>query len=518
MAKLYRFRTKPYAHQVKALRKAMKSEFGIALLMDPRTGKTKTAIDYLSIQHLKSGTSKVLVVCPSRVMGVWLEEIHKHSPYLCNVVIWDSKARKIPLKNLVDHDRYDINVVVVNYEAFATPGKMLPSGRRSKTSGRFKFRSEIAKWIGDEESICILDESHKIKNPSGKAAMMIVSMRRLFTKRLILTGTVVTKAKRAHDIYMQWKFLNEERFKEFNNAADFKDRYGRWIEDNGYPQWVAPRNLEELHKRIHLDAFAVHREDCFDLPAREDIVERVKLTDETARVYDEMATKMMALIKEVHDEVLEGTKDTFAEASIALVQTLRLAQITGGCVTVKEDGERESRIYRVGNDKLKALAPHLEDAYEREEKLVICARFKSDLNAIARACEENDLPLWQLRGGVKRNDSDRFIREFRKHDGAGVFLMQPQAGSLGIDLSTASKMVWFSLTPSFVDFTQCCDRIALSRNSTTFIFLLGEGTVDEILYEALKGDGEVVKAITSAPEKLLRSIKSQSALTRRTTK
>lgn len=512
MGRKYAFRTKPYKHQILALRKLMRSPFGGALLMDPRTGKTKTAIDYLSMQHLKHGTDRVLVVCPSRVMGVWLEEISRHSPYLCNVIIWDAKARKIPLARLVDHDRYDINIVVVNYEAFGQPGKKLPSGKRSKTTGRFKYRSEIRKWIGDERAICILDESHKIKKPSGKAAMMLVSMRGLFTERVLMTGTVVTKAKRAHDIYMQWKFLNPARFAdlELSNADDFRNYFGRWIQDNGYDQWVAPRHLGELHRRIHMDSFAVHREDCFDLPPREDIVETVKLTGETARVYDEMATEMVALIKDAKAQAKSGEIDKFVEANIALVQTLRLAQITGGCAT-----DTERVVHRIGVDKLKALSPHLEDAYERDEKLVICARFKADLNAIALACEEHDLPVWQLRGGVKRADSDRFIREFRKHDGAGVFIVQPQSGSLGIDLSSASKMIWFSLTQSYVDFTQCCDRIALSRNSTTFIFLLAQGTVDEVMYEALKGDGDVAKAITSSPEKLLRSNKSRKLLTGR---
>ena len=141
---------------------------------------------------------------------------------------------------------------------------------------------------------------------------------------------------------------------------------------------------------------------------------------------------------------------------------------------------------------------------------MIAARFKADLNAIAELCDDLGLPCWQLRGGVKRADSDRFIREFRKHDDAAVFLMQPSAGSLGIDLSTSAKMIWYSLTPSFVDFTQACDRIALSRNSTTFVYLLAKDTVDEVLYDALKADGDVAKAITSSPEKLLRSKKDRA--------
>lgn len=492
MGKKYHFRTKPYQHQWQAIKKMVASPFGLALLMDPRTGKTKTTIDYFGIMHLKHDLRRVLVVCPTRVIGVWMEEIHRHSPHLVDVVVWDREGRKKYPTLPREMGRYDMQVVIVNYEAFSTPGKKLPSGKRSKASGRFKFRSEIQKWIGDDDALCVLDESHKIKNPSGKAANMLVSMRPLFRWRVILTGTPVTKAKRAHDLYMQWKFLNPERFRDYPTADEFKNQFGRWIEVDGYKKWVGPRNMKDLHARVHKDSFAVHREDCFDLPAREDLIEPVIIKGETARVYDEMAKEMVARLQ----------NGEITEAPIALVQALRLSQITGGTANTPPP---DPRTYRIGVEKLDALKPHLEDAQERAEKIVVAARFKADLNAIAALCDDLGLPCWQLRGGVKRVDSDRYITEFRKHDDAGVFLMQPSSGSLGIDLSTAAKMVWYSLTPSFVDFTQSCDRIALSRNSTTFIYLLAKDTVDEVIYQALQGDGQVAKAITSTPEKLLRA-------------
>jgi Mesyanzhinovviridae DNA helicase len=492
----YRFRTKPYQHQWKAIKRLVKSDFGLALLMDPRTGKTKTIIDYMGIMHLKHGLSRVVVICPSRVIGVWLEEIHTHSPFMIETLVWDRDGRK-KMPRLPRDTRYDMQVLIVNYEAFAIPGKKLSSGRRSKSSGRFKFKSEIARWIGDDDALGVLDESHKIKNPSGKAANMIVSMRPLFRWRVIATGTAVTKAHRAHDIQMQWKFLNPERFKEWPTADDFKNEFGRWIEVSSergsYSKWVAPRHIEELHRRIHMDSFAVHREDCFDLPPRENVVEKIKIRGETARVYKEMSQKYFAQL----------SSGEIAEASYAIVVSLRLAQITGGTVNTPE-----GQNVRIGVEKLNALRVHLLDALERSEKLVIAARFKADLNAIAQLCEEIDLPCWQLRGGMKRTQTDKNIREFRRHEDAGVFLMQPSAGSLGIDLSTSAKMIWFSLTTSYVDFTQACDRVALSRKSTTFIFLLAEGTIDEIMYEVLQQDGEVVKRITASPEKLLLSKQS----------
>ena len=110
---------------------------------------------------------------------------------------------------------------------------------------------------------------------------------------------------------------------------------------------------------------------------------------------------------------------------------------------------------------------------------------------------------------MKRDEATRGIREFRRSEEASAFVMQPQAGALGIDLSTASRMIWYSLTPSWVDYSQSCDRIALSRNSTTFTYLLARGTVDEVQYQALKTDSDVAKMITENPKRLLRQARSR---------
>jgi hypothetical protein len=134
----------------------------------------------------------------------------------------------------------------------------------------------------------------------------------------------------------------------------------------------------------------------------------------------------------------------------------------------------------------------------------VAGRFLPDLNAIENLCDSLKLKRWSIRGGVKRQDSDTAIREFRSWDDAGVMVVQPAAASLGIDLRTASHMVWYSLTPSWTDFSQCCDRIALSDRATMFTFLIAEGTVDELSYQVLQQDGDMSRMILARPEALLR--------------
>jgi hypothetical protein len=404
--------------------------------------------------------------------------------------------------------------VIINYEAFGVPGAIMRDRRtgaprkdkygrpkRSKArGGRFDVMKALRVWTSGEDVLGVLDESHKVKSASGRAANMIVRTHPLFSYRVLATGTVVTKAKRAHDIYMQWKWLNPERFADWPTVEDFKNNTGRWIDRNGFPQWVGERasGMTILRERIHQDAYAITREEA-GLPGHlvDTEVVPVPLSTKTARVYDDMAEQMVAEIQVAKDQ-----RETI-EASIVLVQTLRLAQITSGI------GKTDSgRAYRIGKEKLLTLQEYVDDAVEHDEKLIIAARFKPDLAAIARMCREKfGIPTFELRGGIPRSQVDGDLVAFERYGGCAAYVVQPQAGSLGVDMRTAPRMIWYSLTSSWVDFTQTNDRNALFPGLRTQTYLLAESTVDYVMYQALQTDGDVARLVQRKPETLLRTVR-----------
>ena len=509
MGKVYKPKTKFYAHQKRALKKLLRNGDGGELFCEPRTGKSKIFIDYVSVLALQGKIDKVVIVCPARVMDVWVEQFHLHCPMIFQATVWDAKARKVGPPPPV-RGTYDLNVVIVNYDAFSTPGRRTKSGRRSRANGRFKVRSVLQKWIHStrKDTAMILDESHRIARPSGSAATMIVSMHSDAAFRVLATGTPVTKAKKAHDLYMQYKWRAPERFGELTTADEFKNAFGRWINDNGYPQWIGPRNQAVLQRRIHQTGIVVRREDCFDLPPRQTEIIRVPLTT-SAQVYDEMAAKMVARIILAKEQAeLHGGREHMMEASIRLVQTLRLRQITGGVATTDE-----GKLIRIGREKIERLRLIMEDHVEHDEKLVIVGQFRADLAAIERiARREYKLPTFVLKGGVPRDQATADLRAFQRYDGAAVYVVQPQSGAEGIDLSSSARVVWYSLTPSFVKYTQMNDRIALSKVSTTYTYLLAADTVDEVLYDVLQTDGQVTRKILDKPESLLRAEAEENLL------
>lgn len=540
MTDVYKFKTKPYNHQVRALKKLLKNKWGGALLMEPRTGKTKTLIDYASILHLRGYVNRVLIFAPTGVMGVWEEEIPIHCPVPHRITIWDKDARKE-----VDLPRYGKDVldfVVVNYDAASTAGSLrrdpktgkvgwfkkigrryVPqpdrllrdeegepilddegneqidpeiARKRDRKGGRFEFKKKILAW---QPQLVVLDESHRIKSPSAVKSRTIHSIGKVATHRVIMTGTVVTKRKRIYDVYSQWLFLNPRRFVDEAGApltfAEFKDNFSVITRRNGYPKWLRNKNEDTLHTLMHKDAFSVLREDCFDLPPLTPQIIPVHL-DDSLEVYDQMAEDMVARIQ----------TGEITEASIALVQGLRLRQISGGIARTTGTKENpKGRLVIIGSEKLDVLESRLEDLMEAGEHVIIGASFRPDIQRIEKMCNKHKWKNFVVMGGVDRRERQGMRIEFEKHPDGAIFIGNPAAASEGIDLRSAAIMIWYSLPTSWVHYQQYMDRNALHPGPRFVEYLIASGA-DQLIYETLLEDGDVGKMMITSPERLLRHV------------
>lgn len=501
----YRYKKRPYKHQVAALKKLISNGWGGALLMEPRTGKTKVAIDYISILHSAGKANRVLMVGPLVSLQVWKDQLKENCPVPYRLTVWDNKGRKRQDLPPYGHDILDI--VLMNYDAFSTPGAfrvhrsgpnkgkpMLDAGgarlRSKSRGGRYDVKKKIIRW---QPQVIILDESHRIKSPSAKKSTALHSVGRVAEYRVLLTGTVVTKSKRLFDVYSQWLFLNPQRFENMN-FGEFKTHYGRWLSKDKYQKWIGSRNEKELHEKMHLDSFSITREECYDLPKQTTQIIPIPL-EESADLYDRMAEDMVAKIH----------TGEITEASIRLVQRLRLQQITSGITkTTPTPQYPNGRLVEVGSEKLRMIESRLEDLMEADEKVVIGALFKADISRLMAVCKRLKVPVFTIHGGVKQRERDAAPRDFKKVSGGAVFIGQPAAAGEAIDLSCASILQWYSLPSSWVNFRQFSDRIALSDKPTFHEFYLASGTIDFLMYETLMEDGDIGKKMIQSPERLLR--------------
>ena len=92
----YKFKTKPYKHQMTALEKSWNRE-NYAYFMEMGTGKTKVLIDNAAMLYDKGKIDGLLIIAPKGVVGTWYNnELPSHLPnHIENVtVLWQSNITK----------------------------------------------------------------------------------------------------------------------------------------------------------------------------------------------------------------------------------------------------------------------------------------------------------------------------------------------------------------------------------------------------------------------------------------
>ena len=176
----YKFKTKPYAHQLTALKKSW-NQITFAYFMEMGTGKTKVLIDNAAMLYDKGKIDGVLIVAPKGVVKTWYEqELPIHLPnHIKNMtILWQSnitKGQREKLNSLFKSD-HDLHILIMNVEAFSTE----------------KGRDFATKFLNSHRTLMVIDESTTIKNPTAKRTKNIIALSEISRYRRIMTGSPVS--------------------------------------------------------------------------------------------------------------------------------------------------------------------------------------------------------------------------------------------------------------------------------------------------------------------------------------
>ena len=118
----YKFKTKPYAHQLKALEMSWEKPY-FAYFMEMGTGKSKVLIDNIAMFTINGKINGVLIVAPKGVVKNWYEgEIPTHLvDHVEHIpVLWQSLINKKQQKELdkLFETGEDLHILIMNVELF----------------------------------------------------------------------------------------------------------------------------------------------------------------------------------------------------------------------------------------------------------------------------------------------------------------------------------------------------------------------------------------------------------------
>ena len=460
----YKFKTKPYAHQITALEKSWnKAHF--AYFMEMGTGKSKVLIDNIAMLYDKGKINGALIVAPKGVYQNWFDiEIPNHMPTHIEkkMVLWKAsfmKGNEIVSKEVdaLFETGTDLHILVMNVEALSTKNGVTFAN----------------KFLSCHETLMAIDESTTIKNPDAIRTRSIVQLGRSAKYRRILTGSPVTKSPL--DLYKQCEFLNEGLL-DYTSYYAFKSRYSvlRTANFGGRSVQIVVgyKNLDELSERIEKFSYRVLKEDCLDLPSYSFTKRIIQLSKEQQKIYQSM--KQLALAQQ------NGKLMTTATA---LVQLMRLHQIT--CGHFKSD---DGTIQKIKNERLDALMDILSEV---ENKAVIWAHYKYDIEVIVEAIKKEYGPDSYVTyyGDTPSEIRQNNIKLFQDENSKVRFLIgTPQTGGYGITLTAGNVMIYYSNGYDLEKRTQSEARInrAGQKRKMTYIDIIAEDTVDEKIVDALR--------------------------------
>jgi len=456
----YKFKTKPYAHQLTALEKSWNKE-NFAYFMEMGTGKTKVLIDNVAMLYDKGKIDGALIIAPKGVVKTWYEqELPTHLPdHIENVsVLWQpniTKTQQEKLDTLFEIDTA-LHILIMNVEALSTDKGV-------------KFAT---KFINSHKTMMAIDESTTIKTPSARRTKNIINLGLNAKYKRIMTGSPITK--NPLDLYTQCEFLDPWLL-DFASYYAFRNRYAemKTMHLRGRSIQVVDKfqNLGELSDVVKQFSYRVLKEDCLDLPPKVFIKRHITLTVDQKRVYEQMKKQAIA-----H---LNGKVTT---TMTVLTQLMRLHQITCGYVTA-DDGTTQ----QVESNRLNELMSILEDT---DGKVIIWANYQLSVGEIIQKIIKVYGPNSYVHyyGLTPQEDRQDFIRKFQNDPKCRFIIGTPQTGGYGITLTEANTVIYYSNGYDLEKRLQSEDRAHRigQKKTVTYIDLIAEDTIDEKIVEALR--------------------------------
>lgn len=438
---------------------------GCMLAWDMGSGKTKGVYDAI----IEYGLRFTFICCPTSVVSVWKKQFFIHVPEkirsLTTLLALDGEhgvdKRATMIRDAYERMQSDNErnlIVVINFEA--------------------AWREAIAKVVRTIKwDLAVADESHRISNHTTRICkFMSQVLAPVSRRRVCLSGTPMGNGP--IDAFGQFQFAEPALFGQ--SLTRFRAEY---CVMGGYEgrQVLDYRNLDDFRARMGSITSRVRLQDVVQLPEYTDEEVVVEMCAEGRKMYADLRENFIAM----HEEgVITATN--------ALSKLLRLQQMTSGYAMLTDDDD-ETKAVEVDKGKSQALSDII-DAAPKDEPIVVFCRFVRDIKEVHRVSSELGRSSFEISGAGNQQS----MWEAECDLGRGpVIAVQIQAGGVGIDLTKSRYCVYYSLGFSLTDYQQSRARVHRpgQKRGVFYYHLIVPGTVDRIVYTALRDKRKVVDAV-----------------------
>lgn len=480
---IIKYKVEPWPYQREVIQKGVslleQNKF-LALFLEMRLGKTKCVIHISEILKAKGLIDSMLVIAPAALTSVWQGEPEKHSYLEYRSFIWDAKkAKNKSFQREVSSFLYDkdhFKILLVNIEALQNSNENLKLLMNS--------------FVSNHKSICILDESSKIKNHDSNRTVNTIEYTKDCAYKVILTGTCITES--LLDYYSQFCFLNYNFWKypdfKFSGRGSakfyylFRARYAilKTIQTNSrsFQKVVGFKLQDELVSKTNPYCITLKLKDVFtELPEQIEQEIKIYMNPEQRRVYDELKKQLWI-----------EYKSNLLTIKNKISLYMRSRQITSGFFPGTNDLIGEAC------EKLKAV---LEDSETYDGQIAIVSSFSADLNYIYEQLSElyGSDKVVQFTGAQSKEEKAANLKAFQTDKNVKWFLVNNKAGSYGIDLQHCSLVYIFSRSLSIDENIQFKARLfgPLQKQNVFYKDIVMHDSIDEKVVKLIKQKRDMIK-------------------------
>ena len=412
-------------------------------------GKTKMAIFYAEMLDL----FPCMVVCPASVKSGWLREWKETNPNRRVSIISTSSPP----------EDFEADVIVINYDIL---GK-----RVTKENGKTSLEIRLDGMKKKSFSLVIADEIHFLKNRKSIRSKSFKKLIHKVPSVIGLTGTLIMN--RPAELLNILMLI--ERIKEIAPEDQyhhyFFERYCNMKKTNFGMDISGASNIKELNRLLkECCYFQVSKRDALkELPPISENVVECEITNK--RAYKKAKGDLLQFIEDKFKDEEKVEKAARAEFLVKL-STLKQLSLEG---------------------KEKFIKKWVEEWMEanEEEKLLVFASQSTILTKIAEEFKEGLL----ITGGTTIKKRDEILQKFFLQKESRVLFANIGCLGTGVDglQKVCSNMAILELPPRPSDLVQVIGRLERSgqENPVTIRYLLSPETIDQDLWEMLKGKKDV---------------------------
>ena len=388
------------------------------------TGKTSSVIwaaDYL----MKQGkVTRALILCPLSIMySAWQADLFKVAMHRRVGVAYGSANKR---KQVIDGG-YEF--VIINYDG-------VPVIKEEIKNGGF--------------DLVIIDEANAYKNVSTKRWKTINNILKPSGYLWLLTGTPASQSPM--DAFGLAKLINPDGVPRF--VTVWRDKVMYQVSKFKYmPKTSSKQTVYEALQ----PAIRFTKKECLDLPDVLYQTRDVELTSSTYRYYRDLKAELM----------IEAAGENISAVNAA-AKLSKLLQISGGAVYT-DDGEV------VRFDVTPRLSVLEEVINETGNKVLVFVPYRHTIDLVTEHLNKAGITSETISGDVAASKRSDIFRRFQTTADPKVLVIQPQAASHGVTLTSADTVVFWSPVMSVETYLQCIARIDRvgQKNKMTVVHLQG---------------------------------------------